>query len=551
MRRRIYAKTPILRQNENSSEDGLATNALMEHIRTYRTVGRWLTMQNLIKTMVGIALLIPMSALAQEAQPNESLEAQETLEDYESRVWARLAPVASGFTADQAAESAKASAPSVVLADAEVEAAIAKTRQTLSRYVPNVSLTGAISRSNLTEFNLGSGASVGALNEGPLTVGTCPTGGGANCVLDSQGSPVAAVAAQPFETPRNTYSLNAALSIPFSDYVLALSPARKGADANERAARLRKQAELQTADVNARIAYFDWVRAQAQLAIAEASLESSKARVQDGTIGLDAGTVTSADALGLQSLEASAELGVMQAESFLRLAEQNLRITAQYQGPLTLGEDLAVEPAAISSFGTVEELIAHGQKHRAESRALRKSEDAIKHGVDGAKSSLYPRLDGVVNITHANPNQVFFPPSNEWNTSWTVGLNLTWRLDTYLNTKAQVRELEANAKVMRAQSSSLDRAIELEIRSAWEDWKRAAATTKIAAAELAAAEAMHEQRILLFQGGEATSTAIVEAEIQRANATFRKVNASIDKRVALAKMRRAAALDVKAAGTAK
>lgn len=502
-------------------------------------------MRNLMKVLVGVALLVPTTALAQEA------EAPEKLADYESRVWARLTPTAAGFTSTQAAESAKASAPSVVLADAEVEVAIAKTRQTLSRYVPNLTVTGSVSRKNLTEFNFGSGASVGALNEGPLTVGMCPSGGGANCIVDSQGLPVAAIAAQPFATPRNTYSVDATLSIPFSDYALALSPARKGAAANERAARLRKEAELQTAGVNARIAYFDWVRAQAQLAIAEASLASSKARVEDATIGLDAGTVTSADALGLQSLAASANLGVMQAQSFLRLAEQNLRITAQYQGPLTLGEDLSKEPAAIGSFGSLEELIKHGQTYRAESQALRKSEIAIKHGVKGANTNLYPRLDGFVNVVHANPNQAFFPPSNEWNTSWMVGLNLSWRLDGYLNTKAQVRELKANANVMRAQSTSLDRAIELEVRSAWEEWQRASATTNIAATELAAAEAMHEQRVLLFQGGEATSTAIVEAEIQRANATFRKVNASIDKRVALAKMRRAAALDVRAAGTKK
>jgi outer membrane protein len=501
-------------------------------------------MGNLTKSVIGLALLISTSALAQET------EAPEKLEDYESRVWARLTPIASGFTSEQAATSAKASAPSVVLAEAEVEVALAKTRQTLSRYVPNLTVTGSVSRTNLTEFNFGSGASVGALNEGPLSVGTCP-GGAANCIVDSQGIPVAAVAAQPFETPRNTYSVKAGLSIPFSDYVLALSPARKGAAANERAARLRKEAELQTAGVNARIAYFDWVRAQAQLAIAEASLESSKARVEDGAIGLEAGTVTSADALGLQSLSASAELGVMQAQSFLRLAEHNLRITAQYEGPLKLGEDLSTEPVAISSFGSLEELIEHGQKNRAESQALRKSEVAIRHGVKGANANLYPRLDGFANVTHANPNQAFFPPSNEWNTSWMIGLNLSWQLDGYLNTKAQVRELKANANVMRAQSTSLDRAIELEVRSAWEEWQRASATTTIAATELAAAEAMHEQRILLFQGGEATSTAIVEAEIQRANATYRKVNASIDKRVALAKMRRAAALDVKTSGTKK
>ncbi len=530
----------ILLEVEYSDNYALASRAVLPQTGTYRTVGRQTTMRNFIKTAAILSLLLPVPALAQESAPDSSVAA--ALESYESQVWARLTPKASGFTAQKAAESATASAPSVVLAEAEVEVAIAKTRQTLSRYVPNVSVTGSISRKNLVEFNFGSGASVGALNEGPLSVGMCPAGGGNDCIVDSQGVPVAAIAAQPVATPQNTYSVDATLSVPFSDYVLALSPARKGADANERAARLRKEAEIQTADVNARIAYFDWVRAQAQVAIAEASLESSRARVADAKKGLEAGTVTSADALGLESLAATAELSVAQAQSFLRLAEQNLRVTSQYTGPLELGEDLSSDPGSMSDLGTLEDLIKHGQKHRAEKRSLAKSTVALEHGVDGANANLYPRLDGFVNVTHANPNQQFFPPSNEWNTSWMVGVNLTWRLDGYLNTKAQVRELKANARVMRAQSNSLDRGIELEVRGAWEEWQRAEATLKIAATELAAAVAMHEQRLLLFQGGDATSTALVEAEIGRANATFRKVNASIDLRVALAKMRRAAAL---------
>ncbi len=224
------------------------------------------------------------------------------------------------------------------------------------------------------------------------------------------------------------------------------------------------------------------------------------------------------------------------------MAESNLRITAQYDGPLQIGEDLSVEPTDMLSLGKLDELIAYGQANRAEARALGKARKAMEHGVDGASANLYPRLDGIVNVTHANPNQAFFPPTAEWNTSWAVGLTLSWRLDGYLNTKAQVRELRAQSNVLKAQTTSLERGIELEVRSAWEEWQRASASARIATTELAAAEAMHEQRILLFQGGEATSTAVVEAEIQRANATFRKIGASIDKRIALARMRRATAI---------
>ncbi len=495
--------------------------------------------RNLLPIFIAL-VAVQSTSLAQPAEPSD------TQTSYESAVWARLAVVTSGFTADQAAASANASSPNLVLADAEVKASIARTQQTLSRYVPNLSLQASATRNSAIEYNFGgAGASVGALNEGLLHVGTCPAGAGTDCIVDSQGQPVGAFAAQPFDVPRNTYSVDATLSVPFSDYVLALSPARKGARADESAARLRKEAEVSTVETNARIAYYDWLRAEAQLAIAEASLASSQAREEDARIGVEAGTVTGADALGLQSLAASARLAVLQAQSFLRLAEQNLRSTAQYDGPLQIGEDLTAEPADMLSLGELDALIKRGQSNRSEILALDQAIRASEFASKGISASLYPRVDGIAKVTHANPNQGFFPPTAEWNTSWLVGVNLTWRLDGYLNTRAQVREVDANTVVMRAQRDTLVRAIELEVRSAWEEWQRAKATADIAAIEFQAAEAMHEQRVLLFQGGEATSTEVVEAEIQRANATFRKISASIDKRVALARMHRAAALDAK------
>ncbi len=97
----------------------------------------------------------------------------------------------------------------------------------------------------------------------------------------------------------------------------------------------------------------------------------------------------------------------MRAQSFLRLAEHNLRITAQYEGPLKLGEDLSAEPVAMSSFGSLEELIEHGQMHRAESQALRKSEIAIRHGVKGANANLYPRLDGFEDLFEGSGTEAF------------------------------------------------------------------------------------------------------------------------------------------------
>jgi outer membrane protein TolC len=454
-----------------------------------------------------------------------------------------LAPTAGGLTADQAAASARQTAPSVEVANAQVAASLARTRQTLSRYVPNLTVQAGYLRKNGVDYDFsGDGFSAFALSEGGLQVGTCPDGVGNNCVVDSAGLPVVAVAPASFTIPQNNYSVQMNLSVPFSDYALALSPARKAAAADEAVAELHKQAEIDTVDVNARIAYYDWVKARAQLAIARQSLASAQARLEDARMGVAAGTITTADGLGLESLVASSEVVVAQAQSFVRLAEQNLILMSQWPGPLVIGEDLSRSTAPIQELGSLAELIKHGQENRAEMRALRQSATASRYASDGAAAALYPRVDGIANVTHANPNQGFFPPGPEWKTSWYVGVNVTWRLDGFLGTRAQIREIDANTRLLRAQRAALARAIEMEVRGAWEQWQRADAARRISETELRAAEAMHRQRAALFRGGEATSTEVVEAELQRHNATLRKVNASIDKRIALARIRRAAGL---------
>ncbi len=481
----------------------------------------------LLLTLVVIA---PLPALAEEVA-------------YVDQVWQVLAPVPGGATADAVAARARQTAPSVEVATAEVDTTVARNRQTLSRYVPRLITQASYLRKNGVTYDFSAGgASVGAANAGGLQVGGCPGGAGTNCVLDSAGLPVQAVIAPPFVIPQNNYAVQVDLSVPFSDYALALWPAKKAANADENAARLRRQAEIDTVDVNARIAFYDWLRSQAQMAVAGRSLASAEARLADAQMGTRAGTMTSADALGVESLVAASRTALAQAESYSRLAVQRLMITTQWQGPLNVGEDLSQPPPDVATLGNVESLISQGQENRPEIRALHSATSASEYAEDGLLASMLPRLDGVANVTHANPNPVFFPPSQVWNTSWFFGLTLRWQLDAFIAARSQSKELSANTRLLRAQHTSILRAIELEVRAAWEDWQRASDSARLSTLEIQSTEAMYAQRLALFRGGEATSTDIQDAEVQRHNATMRLVSARIDQRIAFARLRRAAGL---------
>jgi outer membrane protein TolC len=56
---------------------------------------------------------------------------------------------------------------------------------------------------------------------------------------------------------------------------------------------------------------------------------------------------------------------------------------------------------------------------------------------------------------------------------------------------------------------------------------------------LAAARAAYDQQVMLYRGGEATTTDVLEAEYERTSATSQNVNARIDLHVAHQKLLRA------------
>ncbi|MGB1275028.1 MAG: TolC family protein, partial [Nannocystaceae bacterium] len=161
-------------------------------------------------------------------------------------------PVAGGLTANAVASKATEASLDVAIAEADIAKAAAQLDQTMINFIPSVSVSAGYTRLSYAETSFGGdddmadgGFIVGAATEGPIVVGPCP-GGMGQCVLDSAGIPVGAApfdtSAFSFELPLNSFSLEAKLSVPISDYILSLMPARRGSIATRKAAEYAHQA---------------------------------------------------------------------------------------------------------------------------------------------------------------------------------------------------------------------------------------------------------------------------------------------------------------------
>jgi outer membrane protein TolC len=451
-----------------------------------------------------------------------------------------LAPQLGGLTAAQVADRTAASSTAVQQRLAEVDVARARVAQTTAQFFPTLTLRASYTRLSPVSAGFGSGALVGALNPGPLTVGACPQG---QCVLDSQGLPVAAQAVA-IDAVEDNYALTATLNVPISDYILRLSNAAAGASANRRASELQVKAERLKVRSDAQALFYEWLRSLARVAVAEKSLERTRARLKDSGPAFELGTITRADVMRLEALQASTEQVLIEAQSFRDLTERQLAILMDDESAAgyRVGEDVSTPLTPLP--GQMNTLTASALRRRLELRALHESERAARKAASAQRVGAWPRLDAFGDVNYANPNQRYFPPQQRWRATWSAGVAATWTVGEAFDNSARARELEANARVLRAQRAALADGIRQEVAQQYLARAQADAALNSAAREVAASQEAYRVAIDLYRVGRATTTEVIEAETDLLSARLNEVNARLQKRIAEVRLRHAVGDDI-------
>ena len=347
---------------------------------------------------------------------------------------------------------------------------------------------------------LGGGVLVGAENAGPSLGGTLPRWLG-NCVVDSEGEFVGGVSMDPIEIPLQQSRLTAQVTVPLRDYALKVKPARSGAVARTYEKLLSREAEKLNIALQGQIAFYDWVGAQAQLAMNQASRARLVTLQDDAEQGVNAGLMTQSDVMRIETQILLSDATIVQAEAMVQLTvRQLMMLTGATLDELTLGQDLFQLPERQVTTTELADWVSAAQKNRIEVRQLAQLEQSLVEGRKLARASMLPRLDGFAEATVANPNQVYFPLEDEWRGNWMVGLQLTGSLSQTLVTRSHARQAEAHLWSLRAQAEGLQRGIELEVRAAWTDLERAHDTVSLTAQALETTQGDYDQQVLRFRG---------------------------------------------------
>ena len=345
----------------------------------------------------------------------------------------------------------------------------------------------------------------------------------------------------------NSYVAEANVVVALSDYVLRYPKLVDAAHYAEDVAKVSKRASELGAGEDARLAYYEWVRARLQVLIADQQLTQIQATLKQVRALADAQRVSKADLLRFESQEAQAEQVVDQLRSLAELREEQLRllIGATDTEPLAIGEDIRLELAVPATSGKLDDLIAEAKQKRLDFKTLDLGILAKEKQRQSENASLYPRLSAFGTADYANPNQRVFLQADKFTFTWAAGLQLTWTINDKLNAMTTDRRLRAETDEIRADRESLERGTRIEVLAAQQAVMIAQHALATSQKGLVAAQESYRVRQALLAAERATAVELVDAETDLTRARITALNARVDLRVALAQLFHALGNDAK------
>jgi outer membrane protein len=423
-----------------------------------------------------------------------------------------------GLTADEAARRSLINNVDVTAKQKSLDAATAEVEANEAQFYPKLDLSAKYTRfSNFTAPEL-----CGVLGPGCISTAAL------------------------FPIILNNYNLQATLSIPLSDYVLRLSSSMAAVNHSKEAAKLDEQATRLSVARDARVYYYQWIRAQGASYVAQQALEGARGHAADAKNAFDAGQVSRADVLRTMSQEKSAELTVAHWINNVAIATEQLRVAMGDGADVNydIGENILTDLPPYAVPTTPSAGYAEALEHRLEMKQLGESEASLREQASVARAGDYPKLDATADGIYANPNSRYVPPSATWHPTWDAGVTLSWTPTAIFGAEANARNADAQADEVAAKRGALKNALRLEVNQAMTTLAEAEFGLEVSREGLTAAEENYRVRRELYRAGKATIVEVTDSETDLTRARLDVVNSHVDVRIGRVALTHALGRDV-------
>ncbi len=176
---------------------------------------------------------------------------------------------------------------------------------------------------------------------------------------------------------------------------------------------------------------------------------------------------------------------------------------------------------------------------RAEHQAQALRTEAAEARIDAARAENRPSVAVVGGYDYARPNPRIFPRQNMWEDSWDLGVNVSWTLWNGGRTAALVAEAQHQADAARERLAELDSQLALEIRQRQLDLISARAQVDTASSAVRSATEARRVVAERFAVGVATTTDLLDAQVDELQADLERTRALANVKLAEARLARA------------
>jgi outer membrane protein len=420
-----------------------------------------------------------------------------------------------GMTSDEAGTRARDRSPQIASAKASAEAAHWDAKSQWSNFLPQVSASAQYKRIKRIELQLFDPDEVGGI------------------------VPPQFEDSADFTAPVNNYSIAATARIPVSDLFLRVLPSYKGALSIADARAVEVETRRASVELQAREAFYGYARALATQIVAEQALKQAEAQAAQAKLFVDAGTVAPVDLMTATARAEAMRSALARARGAVAIGRDRVATltgvptseVAEIREPVTRLPEAPTD--------SLENLLGRARDQRPELRALRKLVDANGQLKKSERNAALPTLSVDGNVIYGRPNPRYIPPNDDFRTSWEVGATLAWSPNGAVIGYQRAQRAGAEIERARADLLALEDSVRMELVQAYEDYKAADAAARASEAQQKAAEETYRVRSATYRVGAGVQIDLLTADFALTQARLDYVNAVLDARIALARLRRA------------
>ena len=308
-------------------------------------------------------------------------------------------------------------------------------------------------------------------------------------------------------------------------------------DALERAAQAERGAaaeDLQAARADLRLeitrAFWALVTARESEQVVGRSVKNLDVHLSDLRARLDQGLIPPNEVLSAEAQRSRRRGLLIEAANLRAIAEADLR--------RLIGGTGAIEPDAPNTGGP-DRTPSDPVGPRPERVALDYRLAAAKEREAAVQAQYKPQVSLGAGYDYARPNPRTFPRADFWDDSWDISVNASWTLWDGGRRAAERAEASAVARQVEARVTEFDRTAAFEIEARRLDLDSSQAAIAAATDEIRAAEEARRVVDERYRAGVATSTDVLDAELDVLQAQLDRTRAVASARLAEARLARA------------